>query len=262
MKKINFNKSFLIILIMIFAFSCSKMDSGLSEGGKSSPTDGKSGSTARIVVKGDYLYAIDNNSLKVIDISTPDNPNYIKTVDVGFGIETIYPFKEYLFIGSTTGMYIYSLANPESPSQLSQFEHITSCDPVIANDSFAFVTLRYNEVCRGWQDVRQIDVINITSVTQPHLINSYTTDDYPYGLDLDSNRLYVCHGDAGIVIYDVNKLKSYGGNAEIGSISGITAYDAVFYNNILFVIGESGFYQYDYSNFNNITQISSILAGQ
>ncbi|MFC2111104.1 LVIVD repeat-containing protein [Bacteroidota bacterium] len=261
MKNINLNKSFLIILLMIFAISCGKESDMGVETPKNSPSEGKSGSTARIVVKGNFIYAIDNHSLKVIDISVPDNPNYIKTVDVGFGIETIYPFKDYLFIGSTIGMYIYSLSSPESPQQLSEFEHVTSCDPVIANDSLAFVTLRYNEVCRGFQDVRQIDVIDVTSVINPNLIRSYITAEYPYGLDIDSNRLYVCHGDKGIIIYDVNDLMT-NTTAEIGSISGITAYDAVFYNNILFVIGESGFYQYDYSNFNNITLISSILAGQ
>ncbi|MBC8147349.1 MAG: hypothetical protein H8E98_05135 [Bacteroidetes bacterium] len=130
MKNINFNKAFLIILIIVIATACSKMDSqDMSGDPKSAPTDGKSGSTARIVSKGNYIYAIDNQTLKVIDISVPGNPNYIKTVDVGFGIETIYPFKDYLFIGSTTGMYIYSLSNPENPNQLSMFEHITSCDP-------------------------------------------------------------------------------------------------------------------------------------
>ncbi|MCF8299107.1 MAG: hypothetical protein K9J13_16280, partial [Saprospiraceae bacterium] len=252
MKNISLNKVFLILLIVFISTACSKESDVSMESPKNAQTEGKSGSTARIIVKGNYIYAIDNNSLKVIDISIPDNPNYIRTVDVGFGIETIYPFKDYLFIGSTTGMFIYSLSNPENPTQLSQFEHLTSCDPVIANDSLAFVTLRYNEVCRGVEDVKQINVIDITSVTHPNLIRSYTTAEYPYGLDMEGNRLYVCHGNQGVVIYDINKMMSYQA-AEIGSITGITAYDAVFFNNILFVIGESGFYQYDYSDFNNIT---------
>jgi len=260
MKKIKFNQFFLIILLMVFAFACSK-ESDIQDIGKNAPSDGKSGSTARIIVKGNYLYAIDNHSLKVFDISSPENPTYIRTVDVGFGIETIYTFKEYLFIGSTTGMYIFSLNMPDYPVQLSEFEHVTSCDPVIANDTYAFVTLRYNEVCRGFQDVKQINVIDITSITNPNLVRTYNTTSYPYGLDIDSNHLYVCHGDQGVIIYDINHMIS-SSSAVVGSIGGITAYDAIFYNNILFVVGESGFYQYDYSDISNITLISSILAGQ
>jgi hypothetical protein len=236
----------LISLVVLF-LSCGK-GANLDMGDKSS-SEGKSGSTARITIVGDYLYAVDNQSLRVIDISDPANPNHINTVDIGFGIETVFPFKNRLFIGSNFGMFI------------SDFAHVTACDPVIANDSLAFVTLRNNEVCNRWVETRQIDVINIEDLENPYLIKSYITDEYPNGLTMTDEHVFVCMGDDGVAIYDIHKLADINSTsgAEVGAITGLNAYDAIYYMNHLFVIGESGFYQYDISDINNISLISSIL---
>jgi hypothetical protein len=197
----------------------------------------------------------------VVNISDPLNPVYIKTVNVGRDIETIYPFKNYLFIGSNTGMYIYSLSSPENPVQMSQFTHITSCDPVIADDSMAFVTLRTTEVCDRFVETRQIEVLDIVDVTNPFLISTYITDHPPYGLDMDQTHLFVCHGAAGFGIYNKTKVINNQSGALVKLVTGVNAYDAILYNNLLFIIGSSGFYIYDYSNLNNPVLLSSILAG-
>ncbi len=261
MRKYHIKNIIIIIVALGFVVSCSK-DSNESISDSKNATEGKSGSTARIVIKGDYLYAVDNNSLKVVDISTPSNPTYIRTVAIEQGIETIYPFKDYLFIGSNIGMYAYGLTDPTNPQQLSYFQHITACDPVIANDSLAFVTLRNNEVCNRWQDTRQIDIINIENISNPYLENTYFTSSYPYGLDMLDTLLFVCHGTDGVKVYDIPKMLQGYNNVEISSITGLTAFDAIIWQNKLFIIGESGFYQYDYSNIYNIKLISSILKHQ
>jgi hypothetical protein len=263
-KKRRIMKKFITIIVLVvlgIASGCSKKDLA-SNDSKNAP-GGKSGSTARIVIKGDYLYAVDNTSLKVVDISNPSNPSLAGTVNIGFGIETIYPFKDYLFIGSNTGMYVYSLSNPAKPKQLSQFQHITACDPVVANDSLAFVTLRNNQVCHRWNDTRQIDVIDINDVLHPQLRLSYFPHFYPYGLDiLGDTLLFVCHGEDGLMVYDINKMLKGYANAEISSVSGLDAFDVIIWQNKLFVIGKSGFYQYDFSDIHNIKLISKILKNQ
>ncbi|OIO99233.1 MAG: hypothetical protein AUJ98_11600 [Bacteroidetes bacterium CG2_30_33_31] len=260
------NKIFIsavIIVVMGFVASCSKSDGTIGTDNPKNSPDGKSGSTARIIIKGDYLYAVDNSSLKVVDISTPSNPSYVRSVEIGFGIETIYTFGDYLFIGSNLGIYIYGLSDPSNPNQLSQFEHFTACDPVIASDTLAFVTLRNNNVCNQWIVAsREIDVLNVKDIFHPYQLVNYIPQFDPYGLDRLNNYLFVCHGTDGVVVYDINKMIAGYGNAVISTITGITAFDAVIWQNKLFVIGESGFYQYDYSDIHNISLISSILKNQ
>ena len=64
-------------------------------------------------------------------------------VNVGsWNVETIFPFKDKLFIGSQNGMFVYNINNADNPSLVGQFSHVQSCDPVIADDDYAYVTLR------------------------------------------------------------------------------------------------------------------------
>jgi hypothetical protein len=260
--KLQFIKYLALFFLMLVVASCEKGSETFGTSDTKNSPSGKSGSTARITIAGDYLYAVDVSSLKVVNISDPQNPFFVRTVQVGRNIETIYPFKNYLFIGSTDGMFIYSMVNPENPTQMSQFSHITSCDPVIADDSLAFVTLRNTEICNRMTDTREIQVLDILDVTNPILKSTYITDFPPYGLDMDADYLYVCHGKDGFAIYDKNKVINNIYNAMIKRVTGINAYDAILYSNILFIIGESGFHQYDYSDINNPVLLSSILAGK
>ena len=67
---------------------------------------------ARFTIVGNYLYTVDKTDLKVFDIANPAAPVFRQTVPVGFEIETIFPFKDKLFIGSTSVVHIFSIADP------------------------------------------------------------------------------------------------------------------------------------------------------
>ncbi|HEU4901386.1 MAG TPA: hypothetical protein VFT06_01310, partial [Flavisolibacter sp.] len=118
---------------------------------------GVGGSMARFTIVNDYLYAVSSSELYSLSLTDPAAPQLTATKNMGWNIETIYPFRDRLFIGSRTGLFIYSLADPSSPTQLSQFAHATSCDPVIANDNYAYVTLRAGTTCNG--TINQLDVL-------------------------------------------------------------------------------------------------------
>ncbi len=108
MKKIFFP---LILLSLIFV-QCEK-NIGYSSAVSNSPqTTGQGGSLARFAIAGNYLYSVDEKQLKVFDISNAADPALKNTVDIGFAIETIFPFKDKLFIGSTSQVYIYSITDP------------------------------------------------------------------------------------------------------------------------------------------------------
>ena len=131
---------------------------------------GISGSTARFTIVDDYLYTVDYNSLssyKIYDSHVEKEQEN----NLGWGIETIFPYKDNLFIGSESGMFIFSLEDPASPFRLSSFEHARACDPVVANDTHAFVTLRDGSECRGF--INQLDIIDISTLTNPRLVKSF-----------------------------------------------------------------------------------------
>lgn len=227
-------------------------DAALFSAARSS-APGVGGSMARFTLLNNYLYTVTENDLNVFNITTPENPVFANNINLGWGIETIYPFKNNLFIGSQSGMFIFNTTNPALPAQVSQFTHITSCDPVIADDNFAYVTLRSGTNCNG-SSVNQLDILNIQKLESTWLVKSYPLTN-PHGLSKSGNTLFICDGAAGLKMYDaadVNKLRL------LQTFEGIDAYDVIAENNNAIVVAKDGLYQYDYSNRSNVTLQSKI----
>src|SRR5690349_2298302 len=72
-------------------FSCTKEGAGASTG--------KGGSLTRFTIAGDYLYAVDNHFLYAYSLINPVKPEKVYTSPLNFDIETIYPYKNNLFLG-------------------------------------------------------------------------------------------------------------------------------------------------------------------
>lgn len=227
--------------------------SALSNSGASaSATVGVSGSMARFALLNNYLYTVTDNALNVLNIATLLNPNLTNRVNLQWGIETIYPFEQNLFIGSTTGMFIYGTSNPNAPNQLGRFLHARTCDPVIADGNFAYVTLRSGGNCAGTSN--QLDVLNMQNITNPTLVKTYPLSN-PHGLAKSGNTLFICDGAEGLKVYnasDVNNLSL------LKTIGGIDAYDVIAFNDIAIVVAKDGLYQYNYSDLSNIRLLSRI----
>ena len=79
----------------------------------------------------------------------------------------------------------------------------------------------------------------------------------PRGLGIDNKTLFVCDGNDGLKVYNATNVMQIGNN-QVAHFSNIQATDVIPFNNRLLMIGEDGLYQYDYSNIQNITQLSRI----
>lgn len=219
---------------------------------KSTSPAGIGGSMARFALAKDYLYTVQGASLKTFNLSTPKEPTLEKTFNVQWNVETIYPFQNKLFIGSASGMFIYNIDNAANPAKEGQFQHVTSCDPVVADSKFAYVTLRSGNTCAGNAD--QLDIINVEKVNSPSLLKSYKMTN-PHGLSKDGDLLFICDGKDGLKIYnstDVTNLEL------LQTISGIETYDVIAINKVALVVASDGLYQYDYSNPSNLKLLSKI----
>lgn len=248
------NKIFTLILLTCLLTQCTKSSSSTSTTA-SQPTDGKGGSTARFAIAGDYLYSVDETSLKAFDISDPLKPVLKNTVSVGFDIETIFPFKDKLFIGSSTAVYIYSTADPAKPAVLGTALSPTvmrRCDPVVAKDSVAFATLRASAPCGGTRSI--LAVYDIKEITNPVEKGSYTLVE-PYGLGYDDDVLYVCDKVLGLMVMDI---KDPYNPALIKTITDAVYSDVIPYNHMLICWTDAGIKLYDITDNRNPIFLANI----
>lgn len=217
---------------------------------------GIAGSMARFSVVNDYLYAVNYSSLRSFNISNNEDPVAVATNQLGWDIETIYPFNNRLFIGSQTGMFIYDITNPATPVAMGQFTHARSCDPVIADNNYAYVTLRNGTACLGFNN--QLDLVNISNLQSPVLAKTYPLTN-PHGLSKDGNLLFVCDGRDGLKVYDATNPMNL---VLKRNITDIETFDVIAWNNNLLVVAKDGLYQYNYSNADNITLRSKLTVNR
>ncbi|MFN8354774.1 MAG: hypothetical protein U0Y10_10020 [Spirosomataceae bacterium] len=226
---------------------------GCQTNGNLSPSlAGTGGSMARFAIVGDNLYTVSNTTLTLFDISTETNPIKSKDIKLGFGIETIFPYQSNLFIGTQTGMKIYDNSNSLNPVEISTYAHVTSCDPVVVQGQYAYVTLRNGTACRNGSNL--LEVVDLSNLKEPKLIKSIQMSN-PHGLGVDAKDLFVCEGDFGLKVFDLTDPA----NPQLTqSISDVRSYDVIPQNKLLILTGKDGIYQYDYSNRKQLKPISKI----
>jgi len=224
----------------------------------SSSTGGQSygtgGSTARFTLMNNNLYTVSNTKLKLFNVSDPRAPNFVNSINIGSGIETIFPYQNKLFIGSTTGMHIYNAIDPSAPVKLSTYQHLTSCDPVVVQGKYAYVTLRSGNFCRLGTNV--LDVLDIQDPAKPILVSSFPMLN-PHGLAIDNNNLFICEGKNGLKAFNSSDAKSIG-QRQLSFLRNINAADVIAGPKSLIVTGTDGIYQYDYTNPSDMKLLSHL----
>ena len=215
---------------------------------------GVGGSLARFTLSGDHLYMLDGGDLQTVDVTAEANPQAIRKDFIAWDIETIFPYKENLFIGSSSGMHIMDISSPESPAMVSTYQHVQSCDPVVVDDKYAYVTLRSGTTCQGFTN--QLEVINIENLSSPQLLYTYPMTN-PHGLGIDNETLFICDGDDGLKAFDARDVSKISANM-LAHYKDINATDVIPLGNVLLMIGEDGIFQYDYTDPSKMALLSHI----
>lgn len=231
-----------------------KANSSGASSGVSGSGVGIGGSMARFGIKDKALYIVDNNTLKIFDITDQTAPSKVNELYAGWNVETMFLHGNQMFLGTSTGMAVYNITSPFSPFSLTFFTHATSCDPVIVDDTLAYITLRTGTNCRG--NLNVLDIVSIKDITKPKTVVSYFMTN-PHGLGKDGDLLFVCDGSAGLKVYNTADPKLILDNL-IFTYPGINAFDVIPVGKVLVLIGDGGLYQYDYTNIKNITLLSKI----
>ena len=211
---------------------------------------GTGGSMARFSIVDTYLYVADNSSLSVFDISNPANTNRLSSDYAGWQIETIFNYENHLYLGSATGMYIYSIEDPAAPQQVSFLQHVLGCDPVVVKDNYAYVTIRGGNTCG--QNFNQLDIVDISDKQNPKIANSYDMNN-PYGLGIKDDWLFVCDGNQGLKVFDIQDTPNL---KQIDHFENINTYDVIPLDEKLLMVGDNILYQYTYKG-NEVNLIST-----
>lgn len=235
-------------------FSATSMLSSYSPSVSPGNSNGQAGSMSRFALYDKFLYTVSQNTMHLFDINNPAKPVDFTTVNIGWNIETIFPYQNKLFLGSTTGMFIFDNSDPAAPKQLSVFEHARACDPVVVHDNIAYVTLRTGNSCGGNQN--QLDLVDVSDASAPKLIRSYTMEN-PYGLSVNFPNLFLCEGKNGFKVFDISDKLTVDQHL-LSFNTDMHAYDVISMGKNLMLIGDDGFYQFDASDAKNLRQLSKI----
>ncbi|MDN4165198.1 hypothetical protein QWY31_06780 [Cytophagales bacterium LB-30] len=232
-----------------FLMACESSDGG----GLPTSGTGQGGSTARFTILGEFLYVVDNATLRTFSLENPTEPEFRSVVDIDDVVETIYGLDDKLFIGSQNGMYIYDVSIPEYPDYVGAFSHIQACDPVIPYGNYAYVTLRGGTGCRNAAN-NQLDVLDITDIQNPFLIQSIPMSN-PHGLGISGQLLFVAEAYEGIKVFNISNPEE---PLQVGHYREIHVVDVILHRGLLIATGRDGVHQFDYTNPTELQLVSSL----
>ncbi|MCL2727585.1 MAG: hypothetical protein FWD56_04295 [Bacteroidales bacterium] len=218
----------------------------------SSSINGVNGSMSRFALYDHYMYSVINNFMSIIDLNGNQPEKVVENIYIGWEVETIFNYKEYMFMGTPTGMLIYSVADPLKPVFIRAIFHIFGCDPVVVEDDIAYVTIHSGNFCG--QNNNELIIYDVSDVYDPRHIVSYAMKN-PKGLGIDNGTLFVC--DDGLKIFDAANPQTIMAN-RLAHYSGMDGYDVIPFDNVLMMIADDGLYQYDYSDLTQIHLLSKL----
>lgn len=169
---------------------------GSSEG-TSSDTGGvgQGGSTATFTIQSDFLLVLAGDELLVFELGELDSfsePEVIFSENLwGKEPETVFPYGEdTVLIGAQAGMYIYEIDAIGNLQQRGFISHARACDPVVAENDYAYVTLNADAQCNFGGDSELLS-IDISDLSEPVQRDSYDLS-APKGLAVSGEALFVC----------------------------------------------------------------------
>lgn len=219
-----------------------------------SNASGKSinGSMSRFSIYLDYLYVVLNNNMQVFDLTKPEPEQVVSNYPIGWNVETLFSYKKHMFMGTPTGMLIYSVEDPLKPVYKSSITHAYGCDPVVVSNDIAYVTVRSGNACG--QQTNELIIIDVSDTSKPKKLISHKMAG-PKGLGIDNRTLFIC--DEGLKVFDASDVYTLDKKL-LAHFKEMDGFDVIPYKNVLMMIADNGIYQYDYSNIKDIKLLSVV----
>ena len=208
------------------------------------------GSMTRFLPIDGYLYTINFNELALFKIGSDYRPSPWIKKNTETQAETLFQLNDLLFVGSVNGMLLYDVSDAADPDYINRIEHMRSCDPVVADANYAYVTLRGGTNC--FTDINELQTIDIQDPQNLSVVSR--KDMYnPHGLGIYNDHLIICDGTAGIKIVDVSTPTEPN---IVNSAPIQFAYDVIIDYPHALIVGDTDLFQYDISNLPEMQLIS------
>lgn len=214
----------------------------------------QSGSTAAMLIHRNAMYVLDHYILKVFDISEGVNPRLVEEIPLS-APETLFIHEDHLYIGGATAVAIWDISDPLNPLDVTIYQHLRGCDPVVVEDATGYVTLRGHHTCNSNEN--RLEIIDFSDPANPEKISHYPMA-FPHGLAKTPDFLAVCQEHYGLSLLDVEDPHRV---VEIAKYPGILCFDAIFSRNNLILTATDGIYQFEASD-RYLDQLSVIPVGQ
>lgn len=241
----------LFLMFCIGLTSCSEDSSFESFSGNNSSSSGQSGSTASIITYKGFIYTLDNNILKTLSLADPANPVEVSSIQLGSGIETIFAYEDHLYLGTRNGILLYDISDGAKPEYSGTSFHWPAEDPVVVQGDFAYSTSRWGTEANGNGNLQ---VINIANKDFPNTIQTINQE-YPCGLGIASDVLYVCNAGHGINVFKIDQ----SGRANfLQNIQTDALYDCIIAQDLMICQGKSGIYLFNIKNKENPVFIQKV----
>jgi len=150
-----------------------------------------------LAINEEIAFTIDNITIFVLDISNPQNPTIVSNYELGWAHqERIYCHNDYLYVlDPLQGIAIYSL-QPDLTLQYVSYVFLTQIETIQFRDSFLLASTE-----------NSLNIIDISDVSTPSLINSITISDYQ--TYLINNNLFVFDKNWNqLHVYDITDISN------------------------------------------------------
>ncbi|MFC1594112.1 putative Ig domain-containing protein [Candidatus Omnitrophota bacterium] len=155
--------------------------------------DVQGGRTAEFVVSGNYAYIADGHKVQVIDVSFPNDPVLVYTLEGFSYTKEMAVSGDYLFVGNDGGCSMVDISNPLNPTVEAFFPTASEV-----------IELRpYGNSLYIGEAGGILEVVDVSNPANPSLIDTFYAQDDLHEIKIRANVAYAAAGDLGLLVLDL-----------------------------------------------------------
>ncbi len=204
-------------------------------------------SIAQFTILEGKLYGLDNETLNIIDLQNPAQPEFLSSQLFLLEAMKLSNFKNSLAATNPFGTTIFDVSNGIMVAGSNPLSQVTPCDYFAYKDDLVFYSKNTDNQC--YTERTELVVTGLTTNNPAFITGIYPMED-PHGLAVQDGYLYLCDGVNGLKIYDISneELLSDKLVANAKDMNALEVMPLESPSDLLIVKGADGIYQYQFES--------------